>query len=298
MSTIDPTKSSSIPPYVPELEPAKSSQKKPDARPIDHEYSSPQAKLGSLFAPAQVAPPLSGPGVMATVFGPKFPDPRKMSDAELSNGIERLGGAIRKAPGKTNEADVKLWGAMVSEAAARTELRMGDRKPVAELTNRELLGQLLAFDAAEASGKPLTSEQKARRNELEKAIEARGKLDLDGELAYFEQVRAQAKRDMTLHCVAATAGAFSLATHVSAPALLASASIVYVKAGEGKKGAAMLEGSLAVASLLPFSHTAAEVTSTTLNAGECATATQEFFHAGHMIHQLEQEKKTKEARAK
>lgn len=305
MSTsIDPTKSKPIAPtFTPKTEAPKASEKKSTASPVDHEYTGPAPKLGALFSPAappatSSGPTLTGPGVMATVFGPKFPDPRKMSDADLASGIEKMGAAIRKDLGKVNDADVKLYGALISEAAARTELRMGNMKPVGEMSNREVLGQLLAFDAAEAAGKPLTSEQKARKKELETTLESRGKYDLDGDIAYYQKVRAQAKADMGLHCTAAAAGAYGLASHMNVPALMASAAVVYVKASEGKKNEAILEGTLAAISLLPFAHKPAEITSTLLNANECATATQEYFHAGHMIHQLEGEKKAQEAKAK
>jgi len=304
MSTIDTTKSKPIvPTFTPQTEPTKASAKKSTASPVDHEYSGPAPKLGNLFAPAasvstSSGPALSGPGVMATVFGPKFPDPRKMSDAALASGIEQMGAAIRKSPGKVNDADMKLWGALISEASARTELRMGNMKPVGDMSNQELFGQLLAFDAAEAAGKPLSSEQKGRQQELEKTLESRGKYDLDGDIAYYQKVRDQAKKDMKLHCTAAAAGAFGLATHIKAPAMFASAEVVYVKAMEGKKNQAILEGSLLAASLLPFAHKPAEITSTALNAAECGTATQEYFHAGHMIPKLEAEKKAQEAKSK
>lgn len=305
MSTIDPTKSKPIAPTLtPTTAPPKAPEKKSTASPVDHEYTGPAPKFGPLFTPAapppatSSAPALTGPGVMATVFGPKFPNPSKMSDAELANGIEKLGTAIRKDPGKVNDADMKLWGAMISEAAGRTELRMGNMKPVGEMSNLEVFGQLLAFDAAEIAGKPLTTEQKARKQELEKTLETRSKYDIDGDIAYYQKVRAQAKSDMKLHCAAAGAGVISLATHNNIPAAMAAGAVIYAKATEGKKNAAILEGTLAAISLLPFAHKPAEITSTLLNAGECATATQEYFHAGHMIHQLEAEKKAQEAKAK
>lgn len=302
MSTIDPTKTKPIAPtFTPSTAPAKAGEKK--STPVDHEYGGPAPKLGSLFTPAaspatSSGPSLSGPGVTATVFGPKFPDPSKMSDADLANGIEKMGAAIRKNPGQVNDADLKLWTAMVNEGAARTELRMGDTRPVSGMSNREVFGQLLAFDAAEAAGKPLTSEQKARKKELETTLESRGKYDLDGDIASYQKVRGQAKAAMALHCSAAGAGAYSLASHMNVPGLMASAAVVYVKAHEGKKNEAILEGSLAAISLLPFAHKPAELASIALNANECATATVEYFHAGHMIHQLEAEKKAQEAKAK
>lgn len=304
MSTsIDPTKSKPIvPTFTPKPEPTKASEKKSTASPVDHEYTGPAPKLGALFAPAapppSSGPTLTGPGVSAGVFGAKSFDPRKMSDAELATGIEKMGEAIRKSPGKVNDYDMKLWGAMVTEAATRTELRMGDKKAVGEMSNQEIFGQLLAFDTAEAAGMPLTAQQKARQKELETTLTSRGKYDIDGDIAYYQKVREHAKHDMKLHCAAAGAGVVSLATHNNIPAGLAAGAVVYEKLKEGKKNEAILEGTLAAISLLPFAHKPAEIASIALNANECATATQEYFHAGHMIHQLETEKKAQEAKAK
>lgn len=297
MSSIDPIKSKPIGPAFTPPEPPKTSDKKSTATPVDHAYSGPAPQLGGIFGPA-APPPLSGPGVMATVFGPTFPNPGKLSDGELAKGLEGLDKAIRKNPGKANDADLKLWGALVSEAARRSMVRLGSTAPAESLSNRELFGQLLAFDAAEAAGKPLSADQKKRQQELTATFEKRGKLDLDGEIAYFQSVRAQAKSDMALHCAATGAGAFGLATHVDTPAMLASAAVIWAKYEQGKTNQALLEGSLFIAGRLPFAHKAAEITSTVLNAGECATAAQEFIHAGHLIHQFETTKKSQEAKAR
>jgi hypothetical protein len=283
MSIVDPTKTKPITQPPPPTAPAAKEKNEKKSMRLDFVVDGPKPDYSKMV--------LTGPGVASKVFGATSPNIGKMTDAELGAAIGKMGAAIKTNVGKVNDDDFRLYGALVKEAASREARLLDAKKPVAGMTNEELFHHALAFDMAKASGMKLTPEQEARSTEIDNALYVRGKVDPDGEIKRLQHVRNEAKKEIAVHCSAAAAGAYGLATHVETPAILASGAAIYHAVHEKKYGAAALEGALFIAARFPGAHKFAEGASTALNTIQCADAAHEYLEAGKKIEEAEKWKK-------
>lgn len=278
MSTVDPTKPKPITfSPLPPPSPPKNEKKAVD---LETAIEGPKPDFSKFVA-------LNGPGVAGKVFGPKYGDPRTMTDAQLASAITKMATAMKSNVGIVNDADMKLYGAMVKVAAERETSLLNSKKPVGEMDNRELLHHAMAFDIAKASGTKLTADQEKRHGVLSSAVKEREKGDVSGDMKRLSHVRAEVEKTMVLQCTAAAATAAGLATHVSLPAMVASGLIIADDIQHGHLLAAGADVALFVAARLPASHHAAELASLNVHGAACEVAAIELHTIEKNIKLLE-----------
>jgi hypothetical protein len=286
MSIVDPTKTKPITQPPPTSTPPPKEKNEKKSINLEAAIAGPKPDYSKFVA-------LNGPGVAGKVFGPVYPDPRKLTDEQLAGAIQKMGAAMTKHVGLVNNQDFKLYDALIREAATREVKLLKSTAPIDKMSNADLVHNAIAFDLAKASGMKLTPEQEKRHAALNAAISERAKVSFDGEIGQLQKVREQMKAKMMLYCPAAATGAYGLATHQTTPAMLASGALIYHSIHEGHYGAAMVEGALLLAGRVPGANKAAEGIATAINTAQCANAAGEYKKAGDEIDKLEAMKASK-----
>jgi hypothetical protein len=198
MSAIDPTKKNQFISPLPPAAPALVKEKKPD---LDAAPSVAPTGLGQYFANAS--------GVSSTVFGNVTPSPKPMTDGALANNIVALTKAMRATPGKVSDNDFRLLKAMTDEAALRATNKLAISNPK-DLTNDQLFAALTSYDAARATGVPLSKEQVAHHDKLAAEWKTRTTYTKDAALKDLAARREHLVSEKLVKCGAAVGGTIGL----------------------------------------------------------------------------------------
>jgi hypothetical protein len=201
MTTIDPTKKNQFVSPLPPTSPAPTKEKKLD---LDAAPAFAPKGLGTYFANAS--------GVSSVVFGNISPNPKSMTDDALSKNIVALGNAMRGSPGKVSDNDFRLLKAMSDEAATRAANKLAITDPKS-LTNEQLFATLVGYDAARATGMPLTKEQVGHHEKLSSEWKTRTAYTKDAALRDLAARREHLVSEKKVKCGAAVGGTIGLVHH-------------------------------------------------------------------------------------